>query len=209
MAAYLWNYAGTARFWSDLGWTLAAVGCSFVLGSVAAFATGLAFVRWPAIERFAEPYFNALNVMPRIALAPLFILWFGLGLGSKIAVGCSLTFFIVLSTTVAGIRGVSQDHITLTRSLGASSRQLFFWVTLPGAVPVLFSGLRLGLIYALLGVVGAEVIASERGLGQQLAYLGSTFNVNGVWSLLFDLALIGVLIMKLMNWVELRLLHWQ
>ena len=95
------------------------------------------------------------------------------------------------------------------RTLGASSRQMFFSVTLPGAVPVLFSGLRLGVIYALLGVVGAEVIASERGLGQQLAYLGSTFNVNGVWSLLFDLALIGVLIMKLMNWVERRLLHWQ
>ena len=64
-------------------------------------------------------------------------------------------------------------------------------------------------LHTLLGVVGAEVIASERGLGQQLAYLGSTFNVNGVWSLLFDLALIGVLIMKLMNWIERRLLHWQ
>ena len=151
----------------------------------------------------------AFNVLPRIALVPLFILWFGLGIGSKIALGVSLTFFIVLSSTVAGIRGVSQDHVTLTRTLGASSRQMFFSVTLPGAVPVLFSGLRLGVIYALLGVVGAEVIASERGLGQQLAYLGSTFNVNGVWSLLFDLAVIGVLIMKLMNWIERRLLHWQ
>ena len=197
------------RLWGDLGYTLLAVFSSFFIGSVAAMATGLAFVTWPKLEAFCEPYVAAMNVLPRIALVPLFILWFGLGVGSKIALGVSLTFFIVLSTTVAGIRGVSQDHITLTRSLGASSRQLFFWVTLPGAVPVLFSGLRLGLIYALLGVVGAEVIASERGLGQQLAYLGSTFNVNGVWSLLFDLALIGVLIMKLMNWVERRLLHWQ
>ncbi len=198
-----------ARLWGDLGYTLLAVFSSFFIGSVAAITTGLAFVTWPKLEAFCEPYIAAMNVLPRIALVPLFILWFGLGVGSKIALGVSLTFFIVLSTTVAGIRGVSQDHITLTRSLGASSRQLFFWVTLPGAVPVLFSGLRLGLIYALLGVVGAEVIASERGLGQQLAYLGSTFNVNGVWSLLFDLALIGVLIMKLMNWVERRLLHWQ
>ena len=197
------------RLWGDLSYTLLAVFSSFFIGSVAAMATGLAFVTWPKLEAFCEPYVAAMNVLPRIALVPLFILWFGLGVGSKIALGVSLTFFIVLSTTVAGIRGVSQDHITLTRSLGASSRQMFFWVTLPGAVPVLFSGLRLGLIYALLGVVGAEVIASERGLGQQLAYLGSTFNVNGVWSLLLDLALIGVLIMKLMNWVERRLLHWQ
>lgn len=202
------NLANT-RLWGDLGYTLLAVFSSFFIGSVAAMATGLAFVTWPKLEAFCEPYIAAMNVLPRIALVPLFILWFGLGVGSKIALGVSLTFFIVLSTTVAGIRGVSQDHITLTRSLGASSRQMFFWVTLPGAVPVLFSGLRLGLIYALLGVVGAEVIASERGLGQQLAYLGSTFNVNGVWSLLFDLALIGVLIMKLMTWIERRLLHWQ
>lgn len=202
------NFAN-GRLWGDLGYTLLAVFASFFIGSVAAMATGLVFVTWPKLEAFCEPYIAAMNVLPRIALVPLFILWFGLGVGSKIALGVSLTFFIVLSTTVAGIRGVSQDHITLTRSLGASSRQLFFWVTLPGAVPVLFSGLRLGLIYALLGVVGAEVIASERGLGQQLAYLGSTFNVNGVWSLLFDLALMGVLIMKLMNWIERRLLHWQ
>jgi NitT/TauT family transport system permease protein len=180
------------RLWGDLGYTLLAVFASFVIGSVAAMVTGLAFVTWPKFEAFCDPYISAFNVLPRIALVPLFILWFGLGIGSKIALGVSLTFFIVLS-----------------RTLGASSRQMFFSVTLPGAVPVLFSGLRLGVIYALLGVVGAEVIASERGLGQQLAYLGSTFNVNGVWSLLFDLAVIGVLIMKLMNWIERRLLHWQ
>jgi NitT/TauT family transport system permease protein len=209
IAQFTLDNSTNARLWGDLGWTLAAVFSSFVIGSVAAIATGLLFVSWPKFETFCDPYIAALNVLPRIALIPLFILWFGLGIGSKIAMGVSLTFFIVLSTTVAGIRGVSQDHVTLTRTLGASSHQMFFWVTLPGAVPVLFSGLRLGLIYAFLGVVGAEVIASERGLGQQLAYLGSTFNVDGVWSLLFDLALIGVLIMKIMNWLERRLLHWQ
>ncbi|QFZ86207.1 ABC transporter permease subunit [Variovorax paradoxus] len=209
VAAYLWNNLGTAKFWTDLGWTLASVGASFVMGSLAAFAVGLVFVRWPALERFADPYFNALNVMPRIALAPLFILWFGLGIGSKIAVGCSLTFFIVLSATVAGIRGVSQDHVTLCRTLGASAATTFFEVTLPGAVPVIFSGLRLGLIYALLGVVGTEIIASEKGLGQTLAYLGSTFDINGVMALLLVLALLGVGIVRFMTWLEKRLLHWQ
>ncbi|AOW12163.1 ABC transporter permease [Hydrogenophaga crassostreae] len=209
VASFLWENLGTGKFWTDLGWTMAGVAASFVLGSVAAFAVGLSFVRWPALERFAEPYFNALNVMPRIALAPLFILWFGLGLGSKIAVGCSLTFFIVLSATVAGIRGVSQDHVTLCRTLGASAVTTFFQVTLPGAVPVIFSGLRLGLIYAFLGVVGTEIIASEKGLGQSLAYLGSTFDINGVMALLLILAFLGVGLMRLMTWLERRLLHWQ
>jgi len=202
------NFFNT-RMWVDMGCTMFSVVVSFVLGSAAAISAGLVFVTWPKFEAFCEPYVSALNVLPRIALVPLFILWFGLGVGSKIAMGFSLTFFIVLSSTIAGMRGVNQDHVTLTRTLGASSRQMFFWVTLTGAVPVLFSGLRLGLIYAFLGVVGAEVIASERGLGQQLSYLASTFDIDGVWSLLFDLSLIGVVIMKLMNWLERRLLSWQ
>lgn len=209
VAKFLWENVPTASLMTDLGWTMAGVGASFALGSVTAFAVGLMFVRWPAFERFADPYLNALNMMPRIALAPLFILWFGLGLGSKIAVGFSLTFFIVLSATVAGIRGVSQDHVTLCRTLGASAVTTFFQVTLPGAVPVIFSGLRLGLIYALLGVVGTEIIASEHGLGQRLAYLGSTFDINGVFALLLILTLLGVTIVRIMSWLEKRLLHWR
>ncbi|MEY4737526.1 MAG: hypothetical protein RL302_1845 [Pseudomonadota bacterium] len=199
----------SSKLWTDLGWTMTGVLASFVLGSVSAFGVGLMFVRWPLLEKFADPYFNAMNVMPRIALAPLFILWFGLGVGSKIAVGFSLTFFIVLSATVAGIRGVSQDHVTLCRTLGASATTTFFQVTLPGAVPVIFSGLRLGLIYALLGVIGAEIIASEKGLGQSLAFLSSTFDINGVMALLLILAFLGVAIVRLMTWLEKRLLHWQ
>jgi len=206
---FLWNNITSGQLWVDMGWTMAGTLISFLLGSVAAISVGLLFVGFPKLEKFLEPYLNAMNVMPRIALAPLFILWFGLGLGSKIALGCSLTFFIVLSSTVAGIRGVSQDHLTLCKTLGASAVSTFFQVTLPGAVPVIFSGLRLGLIYSLLGVIGAEIIASEKGLGQSLAYLGSTFEVNGVMALLLVLAMIGVSVMKTMTWLEKRLLHWQ
>lgn len=206
---FLWNNITSGQLWVDMGWTMAGTLISFAIGSVAAITVGLLFVGFPKFEKFLEPYLNAMNVMPRIALAPLFILWFGLGLGSKIALGCSLTFFIVLSSTVAGIRGVSQDHVTLCKTLGASAVSTFFQVTLPGAVPVIFSGLRLGLIYSLLGVIGAEIIASEKGLGQSLAYLGSTFEVNGVMALLLVLAVIGVSVMKTMTWLEKRLLHWQ
>jgi len=209
VVVFLWNNLLTTKLWTDLGWTMAGVLASFFLGSLTAFGVGLAFVHWPKLEHFADPYLNAINVMPRIALAPLFILWFGLGLGSKIAVGFSLTFFIVLSSTVAGIRGVSQDHVTLCRTLGASALAKFWQVTLPGAVPVIFSGLRLGMIYALFGVIGAEIIASEKGLGQTLAYLGATFDINGVMALLWILALLGVAIVRAMTVIEKRLLHWQ
>ncbi len=209
IAHFLFTNVADGKLWTDMGWTLAGTAMAFGLGSACAIGLGLAFVRYPALEHFVEPYFSALNVMPRIALAPLFILWFGLGLGSKVAIGFSLTFFIVLSATVAGMRGVNADHVTLCKTLGARPSQVFFWVTLPGAIPVLFSGLRLGLIYALLGVVGGEIIASEKGLGQALAYLGATFNTSGMMALLLVLALLGVGVVRGMTWLEKRLLQWQ
>jgi NitT/TauT family transport system permease protein len=156
---------------------LAGTAISFVGGSLAAMTVGLIFIMFPRLHAAAEPYFTLLNAMPRIALAPLFLLWFGLGIGSKIAVGFSLTFFIVLAATVAGMRGVNSDHLILSKALGASPNQVFLNVTLPSAVPVILFGLRLGLIFALLGVVDAELTAAGHGLGQTLSYLQSTWMV--------------------------------
>lgn len=210
IVAYLWKgFVSDGRLWLDLGYTLAGALLSFIGGSVCAVAAGLLFMLFPAFHRSAEPYLTLLNAMPRIALAPLFLLWFGLGIGSKIAVGFSLTFFIVLAATVAGIRSVNSDHLVLSRTLGATPRQVFSKVTLPSAVPVMFSGLRLGLIFSLLGVVGAELLAAEHGLGQTLAYLQSTFNMDGVMGLLFLLAFLGLGVTLLMNRLERRLLAWQ
>ncbi len=164
------------------------------------------FVTSPTTEAVFNPIFTALNAMPRIALAPLFIIWFGLGLGSKVAVGFSLTFFIVLTSTVAGGRGVNPDHITLARTLGASESQIFRKFVLPSAVPVIFNGLRLGLVFALLGVIGSEILASENGLGQTLSVLAASFKTNGVFGIIFLLSMIGVGISWGMTSLENRLL---
>ncbi|MBI3373222.1 MAG: ABC transporter permease [Betaproteobacteria bacterium] len=210
IAAYLWEgFAVSKKLWHELGYTVAGTLISFLLGSVAAIALGLAFAMFPKLEHAMDPYLAVLNAMPRIALAPLFLLWFGLGIGSKVAVGTSLAFFIVLANTVAGIRGVSQDHIVLSRAMGATRSQIFFKVTLPSAVPVIFSGLRLALIFSMLGVIGAEIIAAEHGLGQVLSYLQSTFNMNGVMGLLLLLACLGMIVTRGMSRLERALLKWQ
>jgi NitT/TauT family transport system permease protein len=194
---------------AESGWTLASTAVAFILGSAAGIAFGLLFVLYPPAEKFLDPMFSALNALPRIALAPLFLLWFGLGPASKIALGFSLTFFIVLTSTVAGARSVDSDWLTLSRMLGASRTTIFFKVTLISAVPTIFSGLRLGMIYALLGVIGGEIIASQHGLGQLLAYLAGTFDTNGVFGVLFFLALLGVALTKLMGSIEDHLLRWK
>lgn len=193
----------------DLLWTLVGTFLAFSIGSVLGIATGLLFITWPWVERFSDPFFSALNALPRIALAPLFLLWFGLGIWSKVALGASLTYFIVLSSAVAGIRSTNADHLTLSRTLGASKGQIFARVTLPSAVPTIFSGLRLGLIYALLGVIAGEIIAAQHGLGQLLSFLAGSFQISGVFAVLFVLAILGTSLIAGMNMVEKRLLRWQ
>lgn len=207
---YLWHgFFVQGKLWLELGYTVSATLISFVLGSFLAVSMGLVFTRWPLVETAMDPYLTVVNAMPRFALIPLFLLWFGLGISSKIAMGTSLSFFIVLASTVAGIRGVPQDFLTLSRSLGARPSQLFFKVTLPSAIPVIFSGLRLGLIFSMLGVVGGEIIAAEHGLGQTLAYLQSNFNMDGVMALLFLLSGLGMVVTKGMARLERWLLRWQ
>ena len=209
VARFLWKgFVTEGRLWLELGYTVLGTGISFVGGSFCAIAVGLVFAIFPRMHRATEPYTSLLNAMPRIALVPLFLLWFGLGIGSKIAVGFSLTFFIVLSATTAGMRTVDRDHLILSQSLGASPSQMFFKVMLPSAIPVIFAGVRLGLIFALLGVVGAELIAAEHGLGQTVAYLQATFNVDGVMAILFLLALLGLGASSLMSTLERNLLAW-
>jgi len=190
-------------------WTLAETMVSFVLGSVLGIAFGLLFVLYPPSERFCDPVFSALNALPRIALAPLFLLWFGLGPASKIALGVSLTFFIVLNNTVAGARSVDPDWVVLSRMLGASKATIFFRVTLVSAVPTIFAGLKLGFIVSILGVIAGEIIAAQHGLGQLLSYLAGTFDTNGVFAVLFFLAIVSVALTRLMTLIEQYLLRWR
>lgn len=199
----------TGLLWKQLGYTIFGTLASFLLGSICALTIALIFVIYPKLEYESEPYLNILNAMPRIALAPLFLLWFGLGVGSKIAVGSSLSFFIVLSSALAGIHSINSDHLVLSRTLGASPKQIFFKLTLPGSVPMLFSGFRLGLIFSMFGVVGSELIAAEHGLGQQLSFLQSMFNMNGVMGLIIILSAIGMILTKIMSILERHILRWQ
>lgn len=190
-------------------WTLLATTAAFGLGSVMGILFGFLFVTYPSVEKLLEPVFDGLNALPRIALAPLFLLWFGLGLSSKIALGFSLTFFIVLSSTVAGARGVNTDFLILAKTIGTSPMTVFRKITLPSAVPSMFSGLRLGLIYALLGVIAGEIIAAEKGLGQLLNFLAGSFKTNGVFAVLILLAFMGSMLTLVASKIEAHLLRWR
>ena len=194
---------------SAMGDTLLATLAAFVLGGIFALLTALLLHASPLLKAIVDPYLNALNALPRVALVPLFIIWFGLGAESKIVSGISLMYFILLYNTMAGAQSVDPDHVLLARSLGLPQRHIFFKIVVPTAAPAIFAGLRLGLIYTLLGVVTAELIAGGKGLGSLISYYSNTFNANGVFAVLLVLVILADLLSGMMTRLENYLTRWK
>ena len=186
--------------------TLLATVIAFALSGVAGVLAGLILFELPRVKRMVDPFLTALNSMPRIALAPLFILWFGIELTSKVALAFSLGFFIVLLSTYAGIRNVDPVLMRLSRSLGCTPWQQFTKIMLPWAVPSVFAGLKLALIYSFLGVVTSEMLASKVGLGQLIMYYSGILRMDAVLGILLVMAVCAVGLTLVGDWVEAALL---
>ena len=189
--------------------TLEAVAVAFVVGSVAALFSALLMTAFPVVDRLFAPIIDALNALPRVALIPLFILWFGLGLAQKVASGVSIMYFILLSYTLAGAKSTDPDHLLLARSLGLPRWQVFFQIVIPSAVPAIFAGLRLGMIYTVLGVITAELIAGGKGVGTLVSYYSNTFDPNGVFATLIVLVIITSVLTAIMTAIEKHLGRWR
>jgi NitT/TauT family transport system permease protein len=186
--------------------TLLATLIAFGLSGVTGVLAGLLLVELPGLKRLVDPFLTALNSMPRIALAPIFILWLGIELASKVALAFSLGFFIVLMSTFAGIRNVDPVLLRLSRSLGCSPWQQFTKITLPWAVPSVFAGLKLALIYSFLGVVTSEMLASKLGLGQLIMYYSGVLRMDAVLGILVVMAVCAVALTMIADRVESALL---
>lgn len=195
--------------WKNLVATLVATMLAWTLASFVGIVVGVTLALLPRVEQVINPYISALNAMPRIALAPLFVVAFGLTIQSKIALAFSIVVFLVLSAARTGVKSVDVELTRLAEVLGANGRQKFFKILLPVAVPSIFGGLRLGIIYGLLGTLTAELIGSVDGIGQQLQQAAGLFQTEAIYGLLVILALTATLINSIMDLVEKRLLRWQ
>lgn len=208
-----WDYFVSAvqsgELWTNLQATMLAVVIAWVLASLIGILVGITLGLLPTVERVVNPFLDAANAMPRIALAPLFIVALGIGTSAKVALACTLVFFIVLSGARAGVRSADQEWLRLSAVLGASKLQLFWKIMLPVATPAIFAAVRLGLIYALLGVVGSELISAQNGLGQLIASYSSLFQMEAVYAILILLAIIAVAMNQVMSLAESWLLRWQ
>ncbi len=194
----------------DQSWaTLQAAILAWVIGVPAGTLIGLVLALSSFLNRVFSPFIVPLNSLPRIAFAPLFLLWFGLTIWAKVSLAVSIVVFIMMLNTRAGVRNVDPDLISVSRLLGLKSHEMMRKVALPFAVPSVMAGFRLCVTYGLLGVVASEMIAARDGLGLEIVTNSNSLNVNGVYAVLATLAAIAVVLSLVTERIERWLLRWQ
>lgn len=177
----------------------------FLIGSLLGSAAGLLLWLSPTMASILRPLMVALNGLPKIALAPLIIVWFGIGIESKIAVAAIITFIVAMITSYAGTQEIDNDYIRMLKALGASRFQIFRIVIAPGSLPWIASAFRLNIGFAMIGAVVGEYISAEHGLGYQIYYAGTLYNLNAVWGGILALIILALVLDGIVGWVESRM----
>jgi NitT/TauT family transport system permease protein len=188
--------------------TLAETLIGFALGTLLAFALGIAVALSRRTEYFLYPFIVMFQAMPKVALAPLIIIWFGLGLTSKVVSAALVAFFPLMVNTIVGLRSADEDRINLMRSLAASRGQIFWMLQLPNALPYIFAGLEIAMIFALIGAIVAEFVGAQSGLGMLMQSMNFTMDVAGQFSVLLILSAMGLLLNGIVTGIRRRVLFW-
>ena len=199
---------GSGVYVEHVGVTLAETLMGFVLGSALGFLLGAAVALSPRFEYYLYPLIVMFQAMPKVALAPLIVVWFGLGIGSKVVNAGLVCFFPLMINTIVGLRAADEDRVALMRSLAASPFQVFWMLRLPGAGPTIFAGLEIAMIFALIGAIVAEFVGSESGLGMLIQSMNFSLDVAGQFSVLFILSLIGLGLNACVSVVRRRVIFW-
>ncbi|UGQ11617.1 ABC transporter permease [Yinghuangia sp. ASG 101] len=203
------DYLGSDQASTSIRATATAVLESFAIGSALGILVGLILGSSPFLDRVISPFLVPLNAVPRIALAPLFVAWFGLTNLSKVVLGVSVVFFILVENARSAVKGVDRDQLTMARVVGLRGWRMLTKVVLPSAVPTIFAGLRLGITYAILGVIGSEMIAAKDGLGQDVVRYSSELHIDFVFAVLIVLVVLATVTSWIFGLLERRLLRWQ
>jgi NitT/TauT family transport system permease protein len=195
--------------WRHLWITLTESLLAFAIGSIGGVLIGFWFARKPLIAAVFDPYVKMINALPRVVLAPIFTLWLGLGIWSKVALGVTLVFFIVFFNVYQGVKEVSPTILANARMLGMSERQLMRHVYWPSALSWMFSSLHTSVGFAVVGAVVGEYLGSAAGLGYLIQQAEGVFDVAGVFAGMFVLAAFVIVIDGVVTLVERRLLVWR
>ncbi len=194
----------SGEFWPDLLLTLSELAAAFAISMSLGLTVGFFVSRHPALVKVFEPLIAGFYAIPIILFLPLYVLFFGLGPPSKIALGATISFFPIVLNTIAGFVSVDKLYVTSAHSMGASSLALLRYVLIPGALPVILSGLRMGFTVALLSIIGSETIASLDGLGHRIVHLAEAMDNARMFAYIVFVIAIAASLNSSVSWLERR-----
>jgi NitT/TauT family transport system permease protein len=203
------GWMATGFLWRHLWTTFGEAMLSFVIGGLLGVVVGLVLGESPLLAAVLDPYIRIANALPRVVLAPIFLLWFGLGIWSKVALGVTVVFFIVFYNTFRGAREVDVGMLNNARMLGASDAQLLRHVIVPSALTWIFSSLHISIGMAIVAVVVGEYLGASRGIGYLIDQAQGVFDTTGVLAGMTVLAAAVLIVGGLVNRLERRLLRWK
>ena len=208
VAMALYRGIASGLYINHLGYTLLETLLGFIAGSLLGFflGTAVAMNRW--VEFFLYPYIVMFQSLPKVALAPLIVVWFGLGLTSKVINAALVAFFPLLVNTMVGLKSADEDRVSLMRSLAASDRQIFWMLRLPNALPFVMAGLDVAMIFALIGAIVAEFVGAQRGLGMLIQSMNFNMDVSGQFSILLILSFVGLVLNRGIMLIRKRVMFW-
>lgn len=204
-----WILLTDAFFWESMKITTWETVAGFFIGSVGGFALGALCGTSSAFNRAVYPWVVVLQNTPRVALAPIFLTWFGFGLSSKIAMAVTICFFPLVINTIVGMASTDPSTKLMMRSLGATRAQMFFRLTLPSAAPVVFAGLKNAMTLALIGAIVGEFVGADIGIGVLIQQYQFKLDVAGGFALVGLLAVAGLVLYGIVAWFDRRLIFWQ
>jgi NitT/TauT family transport system permease protein len=198
----------TGMVWPHLYATVYATTIGFAFGAGTGFALAVFSSFWDTFRRTVSPFMVALQVMPRVALAPIFITWFGFGYTPKIVMAATICFFPVFINTLTGLLAVDQGEMEMFRSMRANKRQVFMRLSLPNALPTTFAGLKTAMTLALIGAVVGEFVGTERGLGLLIDRFTFRLAMDSSFAIVLLLTIVGLLLYLLMEFLDKRIVFW-
>jgi NitT/TauT family transport system permease protein len=202
-----WTLDGTLWFhsWITIQETLA----GFAIGSIGGIVLGFGIGRYPALAEVLDPFILAIYSVPKVALAPLFLVWFGIGLWMKIILAAVTVVFIVFFNTLAGVRNVDRDLVDAVWLMGAKPRDVLFKVLVPSAMGWALTGVRIAIPYALIGAIIGELIASNRGIGYLISSAAAGYDTAGVFAALIVLTVLAIILNAGVDEIDRRLSTWK
>jgi NitT/TauT family transport system permease protein len=199
---------GQPLFWADVGVTMNEVVLGYGAAIALAVLLGTAIAQVALLELSLMPYIVAFQTIPSVALAPLFLQWFGYGTLSKVVMAALIAFFPILVNVIAGLQASRREEIQMCRAFGATRWQILAKVRVPNALPYVFAGLELGVVFALVGAIVAEFVGAKAGLGNRILQYNEQFNIAGMFGVLIVLAVAGMAMHRAVRLVERRVLFW-